>query len=297
MVKVGNCPDSWGVWFDKDDKQMSWLRFTEECSRAGFKYIEIGPLGYMSTDPSVLNEEFKKRGLVPVAGNIMFDLEDDSLMEASINKTKTVCELSKKIGAEYFIIMDGMYSDMWTGELLKPKALDEDAWKRLVKNLVAISRVAQDCGIKPVFHPHAATHVEYEPQIERLLAETSPKDVMLCFDTGHHIYCEGNDVYSFMENYADRISFLHLKDLVKPIKEEVWKKDISFSQATKMGVWAEIGKGEIDFVRIKKILDKNGFNGYAIIEHDMYPVDFDVPFEIQKRTGEYLTSIGFGTLE
>ena len=297
MIKVGNCPDSWGVWFDNDDKQMSWLRFTEECSRAGFKYIEIGPLGYMSKDPDVLDAEFKKRGLVPVAGNIMFDIEDNSQLEAGIKKTREVCELSKKIGADYFIIMDGMYSDMWTDELLKPKKLTEVQWKDFVNNLVTLSRVVKEYGIKPVFHPHAATHVEYEPEIERLLAETSPEDVMLCFDTGHHIYCKGNSLYSFMQKHVDRISFLHFKDVVKSVKEEVWEKDIPFAQATKLGIWAEIGTGEVDFKKVKEILDKGGFDGYAIIEHDMYPVDYDVPFAIQKRTGEYLVSIQMGSLE
>ena len=297
MIKVGNCPDSWGVWFDNDDKQMSWLRFTEECARAGFKYIEIGPYGYMSTDPDVLNAEFKKQGLAPVAGNIMFDIEDDSQMDAAIEKTRKVCELLKNINGEYYIIMDAMYSDMWTGELLKPKKLTEEQWKRFVPNLVTICRVVKEYGITPTFHPHAATHIEYEPDLIRLLDETSPDDVMYCFDTGHHIYCEGNDVYAFMDKYMDRINFIHLKDLVKSVKEEVWAKDISFSQATKMNIWAEIGTGEIDFTKIRDILLKHDFDGYAIIEHDMYPADFDVPFVVQKRTGEYLKSINFGVFK
>jgi hypothetical protein len=34
-----------------------------------------------------------------------------------------------------------------------------------------------------VFHPHADSHVEYEDQIERFLADTDPGVVYLCFDS------------------------------------------------------------------------------------------------------------------
>lgn len=190
MIKIGNCPDSWGIWFDKNDKQMDWRRFTREFHDAGYTYTEIGPLGYMSTDPDELNAEFKKWDIKPVAGNIMFDLSDNDKMEWAEGHTRKVCDLLTKIGGEYYIIMDAMYDDLITGEHLQPSTLSDDKFQMLITNLVKLSRVAKEYGIKPVFHPHAGTHVEYEAQIEKVLDATSPDDVMLCFDTGHHIYCK-----------------------------------------------------------------------------------------------------------
>jgi len=295
MIKIGNCPDSWGVWFDKNDKQMDWRRFTKEFREAGYLYTEIGPYGYMSKDANELNAEFNQQNIIPVAGNIMFNIEEDSEMPGAIEKTKTVCTLLKDIGAEYFIIMDGMYDNLLTAKRELDPILPEEKMQAFIKNLVTISKTAKECGMKPVFHPHAGTHVEYEDQIKRVLNETSPDDVMLCFDTGHHIYCKGNNLYKFVEENADRISFLHLKDLDEKIKLATWENDDTFPVAVKKGVFTDIGKGEIDWKRFKELLDKINFNGYAIIEEDCYPVDFDKPLAIQKGIGEYLESIGFGS--
>ena len=35
-----------------------------------------------------------------------------------------------------------------------------------------------------------------------------------------------------------------------------------------------------------------GYTGYAIVEQDMYPAEFDRPLPIAKRTYEYLSAIG-----
>ena len=47
MIKIGNCPDSWGIWFDQDDRQMDWNQYLDEVAEAGYRYTEIGPYGYM----------------------------------------------------------------------------------------------------------------------------------------------------------------------------------------------------------------------------------------------------------
>ena len=33
-IIVGNAPDSWGVWFANDPKQVSWSRFLDEVAAA-----------------------------------------------------------------------------------------------------------------------------------------------------------------------------------------------------------------------------------------------------------------------
>ena len=49
-VKVGTGPDSWGVWFASDPKQIPWRRFLDEVVEAGYEWIELGPYGYLPTD-------------------------------------------------------------------------------------------------------------------------------------------------------------------------------------------------------------------------------------------------------
>ena len=54
---LGSAPDSWGVWFPDDPKQIPWERFLDEVQVAGYEWIELGPYGYLPTDPSRLEDE------------------------------------------------------------------------------------------------------------------------------------------------------------------------------------------------------------------------------------------------
>ena len=58
---LGSAPDSWGVWYADDPVQTPWRRFLDEVSQAGYTRIELGPYGYLPTDPSQLREELDNR--------------------------------------------------------------------------------------------------------------------------------------------------------------------------------------------------------------------------------------------
>lgn len=296
MIHIGNCPDSWGVWFAQNDRQMDWRQYLDEVAAAGYRYTEIGPYGYMTTDPDELKAALSARGLTAVAGTVMFDIEDDSQLPGVLEASEKACALLRAVGAKYYIIMDGMYTDLLTDEQTLPKTLTDEQFTRLCENYRTLVRAVRGWGIEPVFHPHGGTHVETEAQIDRMLAYLPADELRICFDTGHHIYVQGNDVYAYTEKIADRIDFLHLKDLVPAVKEACWRDGIPYATATRKNVFAEIGHGEIDWPRYAEILKKIGFDGYAVIEHDCYPADFALPKVIQARTGRYLEEIGLGTL-
>jgi inosose dehydratase len=37
-LRLGSCPDSWGVWFADDPAQTPWQRFLDELAEAGYRY-------------------------------------------------------------------------------------------------------------------------------------------------------------------------------------------------------------------------------------------------------------------
>ena len=69
-IRVGSAPDSWGVWFPDDPQQVPWQRFLDEVSAAGYEWIELGPYGYLPTDPARLSDELAARGLRVSAGTV-----------------------------------------------------------------------------------------------------------------------------------------------------------------------------------------------------------------------------------
>ena len=56
-LTIGSAPDSWGVWFANDPRQTPWHRFLDEISEAGYEWMELGPFGYLPTDPKTLKQE------------------------------------------------------------------------------------------------------------------------------------------------------------------------------------------------------------------------------------------------
>ena len=59
-----------GVVRGRPGQQTPWRRFLDEVAQAGYTRIELGPYGYLPTDPSHLREELDNRGLTVTAGTI-----------------------------------------------------------------------------------------------------------------------------------------------------------------------------------------------------------------------------------
>ena len=55
-ISIGNAPCSWGVEFSDDPRNPPWETVLKENAEAGYKGIELGPVGYMPEDPAVLSE-------------------------------------------------------------------------------------------------------------------------------------------------------------------------------------------------------------------------------------------------
>ena len=291
-VVLGSAPDSWGVWFADDPHQTPALRFLDEVARAGYRWIELGPYGYLPTEPETLRRELEARELRVTGTFAMFPLEDAARWAAMRAEVDRTCELIASFGGGFLILIDDVYTNLFTGDLVAPAELAEPAWEQLVASTHEVGEVAARHGLQVVFHPHAETHVEYEHQIERFLAETEPR-VGLCLDVGHHAY-RGGDPVEVMRRHHDRIPYLHLKSIDPEMRKRVDEEQIPFAKAVAMDMFVEPSLGAVDFVAFREVLQEVDYDGFGIVEQDMYPAPFDKPYPIAKRTFDYLTGIGLG---
>lgn len=285
-VKLGNSPESWGVVGPKGPSQVSWQRCLDEISMAGYRYLELGPYGYLPTNPSILGMELDARDLSIAAGGALIDLSEDSIwpkVESDVLKT---CELLADVGAKFFMVIDGFYR-YETGEQISSKELDQNSWNVLVDTTNKIGEtVRSKFDLQLLFHPCADTHVEYEFQIERLLRDTDTGLVKLCLDTGHHEYRFGDSV-RFMRKHKDRIGYLHLKSVSAKLREKVNNENIAFLDAVKMGVACEPFDGVVDFRSLGDVLEQIGYDGFAIVEQDTYMPDLETLLSVATRTRQY----------
>ena len=294
-LRLGSCPDSWGVWFPDDPAQTPWQRFLDELAEAGYPWLELGPYGYLPTDPARLRDEVDQRGL-RVSGQAVFgSLHDRDHWEADLRDAHQVAELVTAMGAGHVVLLPAGFRDL-DGAWLGPRALDEPAWRTLVDATSELGRILeQEHGVTSVFHPHADSYVGTQAQVERFLEETDPASVSLCLDTGHVAYYEGDNL-ELIRKYPDRIGYLHMKQADPAVIEQVKAEDLWFAEAVRRGVMCEPPKGEPDVEALLGAVDAH-LDGelFMIVEQDLYPCDPDDPLPIATRTCKYLRQLGVGS--
>ncbi len=83
-ILVGSAPDSWGVWFPDDPNQTPYTRFLDEVADSGYQWIELGPYGYLPTDPQKLSDELASRNLKLSAGTVFEHLHQDDSWDRGV---------------------------------------------------------------------------------------------------------------------------------------------------------------------------------------------------------------------
>ncbi len=295
-LQLGSCPDSWGVWFADDPRQTPWQRFLDELAASGYRWMELGPYGYLPTDPAQLTDELAARGLTCAGGTVAGVGGPHKDLATVLAETRKVAELTAALGAKnlIFVPVPG-YRDDVTGAYHEPAELSPESWQALIDNSNVIGKVlAEEYGLKLQFHPHADYHVETQAQTERFLEETDPAFVSLCLDTGHLAYRRA-DVPGIIRTYPDRVGYVHIKQMDPAIVSRAEAEDLAFGQAVALGASCEPPAGLPDVPSVVSALSELDADLFVVVEQDMYPVDFDVPLPIATRTRAYLGSEGVGT--
>jgi len=153
--------------------------------------------------------------------------------------------------------------------------------------------VAEDYNVALQFHPHADSHVETEEQTERFLADTDPRYVNLCLDTGHLAYRRADSV-ELIRRHPERIGYVHIKQMDPAVVARAEREDLAFGQAVALGASCEPPQGLPDVPSVVAALSELDAEVFVVVEQDMYPVDFEVPAPVAARTRDYLRAAGVG---
>lgn len=292
-IRVGSAPDSWGVWFPEDPLQVPWERFLDEVSDAGYEWIELGPYGYLPTDPARLADEAGRRGLKVSAGTVFTALHrGPGVWDSTWEHVSRVAALTRAMGAGHLVVIPSFWRDDRTAEVLESPELTPEQWRHLTGGMERLgSRVREEFGLDIVVHPHADTHIDGEANVERFLDGTDSGLVRLCLDTGHYAYCGGDSV-KLIETYGERIGYLHLKQVDPRILAEVVRDGVPFGPAVARGVMCEPPRGVPALEPVLTAAQGLGIDLFAIVEQDMYPCPPDQPLPIARRTRRLLRGCG-----
>jgi inosose dehydratase len=291
-LRLGTAPDSWGVWFADDPAQVPWRRYLDEAAAAGYRWTELGPYGYLPTDPGQLRDELDARGLTLTGGTVFTALHRGS---AALEDAKRACATEAAtltpLGARHLVLLPEGYTGP-DGELTQPATLTAAEWTALTDGLTALGRFARDqLGCDLVVHSHADTHIATPTDIERFLAATDPETVKVCLDSGHVAYC-GGDSLAVIRDHPDRIAYVHLKSVDPAFRRRVVAEEIDFGAAVQLGAMVEPELGEPAMAPVLAALAALERDLFCIVEQDLYPCPPDVPLPIASRTFAYYAGRG-----
>lgn len=277
---LGNAPCSWGINYPTGNA-VTWQRYLDEVAAAGYRGTELGPFGYLPKDAGVVRAELTKRGLTLIGATHVHIFGDRSAAPELMVTLRALGPLLGGLGARHLVIMD---ESAWYPPG-REGALDEAGWQGLVATVREAQAVIEgEFGLKATFHPHIGTAVEFESQIDRLLAET---DIDLCFDTGHHAFWN-QDPIAYMRKVWERIAYVHLKNVDATVRQRVLDRTLSVEDSYGAGVMAPLPDGAVDIRAVMRLLAENGYDGPVVVEQDIAENATETPLELARRNLAFL---------
>ena len=294
-IKIGNARCSWGVEFADDPRNPSWEVVLDECKAAGYDGIELGPIGFMPEDPSILGDALAARDLNLIGGVVFRPFHDAAKWAEVMDASVRTCKALVAHGARHLVLIDSISPRRapTAGRPAEAEQMSEPEWRDFVGRIRTIARLgAEEYGLTVSIHPHAAGFIDFEPEIERLLSETPSNLLKICLDTGHSHYA-GFDPVPFMVKHIDRISYMHFKDINPAVRAEVVAKRTGFYDACGQGIFCNLGDGVTDFKSVRDLLLDNNYQGWCTVEQDCDPAGGTSPVKDAAANRAYLQSIGF----
>ena len=258
-LKLAGAPISWGVcevpgW----GHQLAPDRVLAEMRDVGLTATELGPEGFLPSDPDRLTSVLDTFGLSCVGGFVpvvLHDRDHDPLPDV----TGPLDALAAS-GAGVLVLAAATGAD---GYDARP-ALDGRHWAALLGNLDRLADAARARGVLAVLHPHVGTIVENRSEVERVLDGSA---IPLCLDTGH-LLIGGTDPLRLARDVPDRIAHAHLKDVDAGLAERVQSGELTYTDAVRRGMYTPLGAGDVDIAGIVGALRGDGYDGWFVMEQD-----------------------------
>lgn len=286
-VKLGIAPIAW----TNDDmpdlgKENTFEQCVSEMALAGFTGCEVG--GKYPRDTKVLKKDLSLRGISIASAWFSSFLTSKPLQE-TVDAFIEHRDFMHEMGAKVIVVSE--QGNSIQGQLTTPvfagkPYYTEEQWKIVADGLNKLGELAQEKGMKVVYHHHMGTGVQTEAEIDRLMEMTNPNLVYLLYDTGH-LVCSGEDYVGILKKHINRIKHVHLKDVRAEIVAKVKAENISFLDGVRMGMFTVPGDGNIDYTPVFDLLAGSSYEGWYIVEAEQDPAKAN-PLEYAQKARKFI---------
>lgn len=272
-VKLGIAPIGWC----NDDMpelggENTFRQIVSEMALAGFTGCEIG--NKFPADAATLKWELEMRGMRVASrwfSSFLLTKPYDAVQADFIRELDFLAAL----GADRINVSEQSYSIQGKTDVPvltgghKP-IMNDEQWACLCDGLNRLGRVAAERGFRLCYHHHMGTVVQTAAETDRLLANTDPAYVFLCYDTGHFTFA-GENPLLMLQKYAHRVGHVHLKDMRPEVVEQVRRQGWSFLTAVRNGAFTVPGDGAVEFDPVFRLLAEAGYEGWLLVEAEQDP--------------------------
>jgi inosose dehydratase len=257
--RIAGAPISWGVceapgW----GYELASHRVLSEMRDLGLRTTELGPTGYLGAQPQDVRAQLGRYEMRLVGGFLPVPLHVDP--ELDLTEATAAITTLAAAGSEVVVLAaqsaDGSYD--------RKVVLSDDEWTVLLGNIVRLQALIREHGMTPTLHPHVGTAIEDRASVLRLISES---DIKLCLDTGH-LLIGGMQPLELLQNAADRVAHVHLKDVRTSVAATVSAGDTSYMGAVREGLYAPLGDGDLDIAAIVTSLEESDYQGWYVLEQD-----------------------------
>lgn len=195
-------------------------------------------------------------------------------------------DYAKAIGAEYLVC-----AFPWTADarfrsnpghavVSLASGITLDDWKWNAEQLNRIGAAASQAGLRCGYHNHNMEFRSYNGVVayDELLRLTDPALVTMEMDIGW-VVTAGADPVKYLKKHDDRISLLHVKDVVK---------DLHVAADRLQAQTTEVGGGQIDWKRVFRAAQPKRIRHYFVEQENFERL----PLESVKISFDYLRELG-----
>ena len=290
LSRIAGAPITWGV-----DGSPGWgylmdrNRVLREMQSVGLHATELGPDGYLPTQPEELDPLLGQYDLSLVGAFVPLLLyRPDRIAENLAYADRAAATLSGA-GADILVLGPSSHLDGYDTSV----TLSDEEWGWFAENARSVTEISEARGVTAALHPHWGMAVARPDHIERVL-DTCP--VGICLDTGH-VYLGGGDPIEVARMAGDRVVHVHLKDVDGVMADEVRSGKRVFRQSVIDGLFTPLGQGAVDIAGVIRHLEASGFNGWYVLEHDQAlaaaPGIDDGPINEAQTSMEFLRELAF----
>jgi inosose dehydratase len=262
LERVAGAPITWGV-----DGSPGWGhlmgrdRVMREMVDSGLHATELGPDGYLPTEPSELVDFLGRYDMSIVGGFVPALLYRPDRIDAELEYVTRASRQLGSTGSKVLVLGPSSHHAGYDTSV----DMSQDEWTTFLANLDRLDGVVSDAGLQTALHPHWGMAIESASHIDRLLDASS---VGLCLDTGH-AYLGGADPAAIARSAPDRVLHVHLKDVDAGKANMVRSGDVPFRQAVIDGLFVPLGEGAVDIAGTINALEDAGFRGWYVLEQDV----------------------------